>query len=390
MSFKYRPAKISDLDLLESLEKTCFDTDRLNKRRFLYFITKSHGDFILIEYKKTIVGYGLVLYHQTTSLARLYSIAIHPDFRGKKLAHSLLDKLIKASLVKECSYMRLEVKESNRPAISFYEKLGFRRFGHKKDYYEDHQNALLYEKKIKKIEKKQRHTVVPFYLQSTEFTCGPASLMMAMKALNKKLKFSREEEIQLWREATTIYMTRGHGGCGPHGMALAAKKRGFGVELYLNSKSTLFVEGVRTPKKKEIITLVQNQFERKLRKTKIKVHNQSFSWAHVENILKHQGIPLILISSYRLVQTKAPHWVVITGIEDQFIYFHDPEISKGQTAFDVIDIPVRKDEFEKMARFGKQPLKCLLAIYAPNKRKKRKQKLKQKNKKSKLIKRTKS
>jgi hypothetical protein len=40
------------------------------------------------------------------------------------------------------------------------------------------------------------------------FTCGPAALMMAMHGLNRDYQPSREEEINLWREATTIFMTR--------------------------------------------------------------------------------------------------------------------------------------------------------------------------------------
>ncbi|MCL1487420.1 MAG: peptidase C39 family protein [Marinobacter sp.] len=67
----------------------------------------------------------------------------------------------------------------------------------------------------------------PYYPQTTEFTCGPAALIMAMAALNQQQSLTTLEELKIWREATTIFMLSGHGGCGPHGLALAAWHRGF-------------------------------------------------------------------------------------------------------------------------------------------------------------------
>ena len=51
-----------------------------------------------------------------------------------------------------------------------------------------------------------RRGTVPYYNQTTDFSCGPSSLLMAMKALDPKSDFSRTHELQLWREANTIFM----------------------------------------------------------------------------------------------------------------------------------------------------------------------------------------
>ena len=45
--------------------------------------------------------------------------------------------------------------------------------------------------------------------------------MMAMAALKPEQEMSRRVELQIWREATTVFMTTGHGGCSAHGLALA-------------------------------------------------------------------------------------------------------------------------------------------------------------------------
>lgn len=360
---KYRKAKKSDIDALLSLERGSFDSDKLERRNFAYFLSLGHSSLIVQVLDNEIVGYGLLLFHRGTALARLYSIAISQKHQGQGLGKKLLMKLEEDALENECSYLRLEVSIENKSAIKLYEKSGYRKFALKKDYYENHSDALCYEKKIKKFKSSKLKVKVPYYRQTTDFTCGPSSLMMAMSALSKKIKPTRALEIQLWREATTIFMTSGHGGCGPHGLALSAHKRGFEVELYINTSSSLFVEGVRSKHKKEIIKLVQKSFEDEIKKEKIACYYDEYSWETIEEIFKSGGIPIMLISAYRLTESKAPHWIVLTGIEGDFIFFHDPEVSKDQSAIDNMHVPIRKDEFNLMAKFGSKQLKSIIALY---------------------------
>ncbi|MGH6929031.1 MAG: peptidase C39 family protein, partial [Dongiaceae bacterium] len=56
---------------------------------------------------------------------------------------------------------------------------------------------------------------MPHYGQTTDFTCGPSSLIMVMKALKPGVKADRALELQLWREENTIFLgTSGVlGGC---------------------------------------------------------------------------------------------------------------------------------------------------------------------------------
>src|SRR5262245_61519993 len=75
---------------------------------------------------------------------------------------------------------------------------------------------------------------LPYYNQSLDFTCGPASLMMAMRALDRTQPIDRAHELQLWREANTVFMGKGHPGSSPYGLALAAWRRGFKPELWLS------------------------------------------------------------------------------------------------------------------------------------------------------------
>jgi Domain of unknown function (DUF3335). len=149
-------------------------------------------------------------------------------------------------------YLRLEVSVDNTPAIKLYQTLGYQKFGIYRDYYEDHKDALRYQKRIRRYRDTLQHRSVHWLRQTTPFTCGPASLMMAMHGLNRAYQPSQEEEINLWREATTIFMTSGHGGCHPIGLALAAKRRQFTVEVWVNQTGTLFIDGVRSEEKNRL------------------------------------------------------------------------------------------------------------------------------------------
>ncbi|MGC3494878.1 peptidase C39 family protein, partial [Pseudomonas aeruginosa] len=80
---------------------------------------------------------------------------------------------------------------------------------------------------------------------TTDFTCGPACQLMAMGALQPERQVTPREQLRLWREATTNYMTAGHGGCSAQGLALAAWRRGFRDKQVLSASGPLFLDGER-------------------------------------------------------------------------------------------------------------------------------------------------
>ncbi len=272
MDFLVRPVENRDLEELVELEETSFSGDRMSRRRFQHWIKASNRVFLVVEKDRKVVAYGLVLLHKGTRLARLYSIAVSSLMRGQGIGKKLLLALEQAAVGEEagspCVWRWPRIMKVRSGCTR---DLGYRSFGEYHDYYEDHGDALRMQKRIRRIDPKQLIHPLPWFQQTTEFTCGPAALMMAMASLNKKIKPSQELELDLWREATTIFMTSGHGGCHPLGLALAAKKRGFKVSTYISTDKPLFLEGVRTEKKKEIMRTVDQQFRRRAKKEKIKL-----------------------------------------------------------------------------------------------------------------------
>lgn len=364
MNLTLRPAGVDDLSALVELENRCFDYDRLSRRNFQWMLTRAHASLTVAEGDGGVLGYALVLFHEGTSLARLYSIAIDPRARGIGLGQKLLEAAEQAARDNDRAYMRLEVRPDNRGAIALYERNGYRPFATVRDYYEDHSEALRFEKRIRNPGHDQRRHV-PFYRQTTDFTCGPACLLMAMGALQPERQLTRREELRLWREATTIYMTAGHGGCSPQGLALAAWRRGFRVKLALSASGPLFLDGVRNEDKKAVMRLVHEDFCEELDASG--VEQKRSARLDIPRQLARGGQPLVLISSYRLTRSKAPHWVLVTHYDEDFVYLHDPDVDHSQhrQPLDCQHIPVSHAEFDKMSRFGRSKLRAAVILFNP-------------------------
>lgn len=324
-----RLANADDIDALEHIEQRCFDSDRLSRRRMRYWIKAEHGILLLAESGSGIVGYGLVILRKGSRSARLYSLAVLGEARGQRIAPSLLQKLEALAAEKQKLFIRLEVAEDNKAAIKMYKQLGYRKFGIYRQYYATGADALRFQKPIQYASAIGPQQHYPWYKQTTSFTCGPSALMMAMKYVQEDTRFDQTTEIAIWRQATTIFMTSGHGGCHPLGLALAGRQRGFDVEVYSTQINDLFVDGVRSEHKKSIMRIVEQDFIERALKANIAVHKTDIQLAEIEAALSKGYGVICLISTYQFHGIKAPHWVVITHADERCLYLHDPDGSEG-------------------------------------------------------------
>lgn len=358
-----RRAELADIDALLQMEQQCFDSDRLSRRNFHWMIQKAHADLWLACYETEVVAYILTLYVRGTSLARIYSLAVSPQYRQQGLAKQLIKTAETAALAAGRSFIRLEVCPDNQQAVTLYQKLGYQPFDVVRDFYDDHSDAMRMMKVLQPDPAELPRDVV-HYSQITEFTCGPAALMMAMKTLDSDVVLNQALELQLWREATTIFMTSGHGGCSGQGLALAAARRGFQTVLLSNSREVPFINGVRQPAKKQVMACVHTDFERQIAASGIAEQICPVTVSELQSYLEQGGLALVLISSYRLNLSKAPHWVLVAGISSKFVYFHDPDIDHDddKTLTDSFYVPMTHAEFNRMLGFGRPRYQAAVVI----------------------------
>ena len=71
------------------------------------------------------------------------NIVTHKDFRGKGIGTVLFKELLAGLKADGIVKVFLEVEHDNVPALRLYEKLGFVKYGHRRDYYGAGKDAVL-------------------------------------------------------------------------------------------------------------------------------------------------------------------------------------------------------------------------------------------------------
>jgi ribosomal-protein-alanine acetyltransferase len=360
---RLRPASPGDLDSLVAIETAAFAGDTISRRSMRRFLTARSAAVIVAEQGGLPVGYALVLFRPNSASARLYSIAVAPSARGRGVGPALLAGAEEAALDRGCVWMRLEVRPDNAAAVARYQKAGYRQFGRRSGYYEDRSDALLFEKRLQpKLHGLQ--SAPPYRHQTTGFTCGPACLMMALAWANRIERFDPGLEFQLWREATTIFMTAGHGGCAPFGLAVALKRRGLYPEVYVNQPGPYFLDTVRSESKRRVMRLTQAGFRQEASALGIVTHMTALDESALIQAFDSNAVAIVLVSGYQLMRSKVPHWVFAFGHEGNCVLVHDPAAKRNDqdAAVAAETYAVPWGEFDRMTRFGPDHLRAALVI----------------------------
>lgn len=357
----FRTAIIYDIDELMHLECNTFDLDLISHRQMLRFLKSEHCVIHVSEDSNHIIGYILTLFHKGTLLSRIYSLAVDEQYRNKGIAQKLISLSERTSIEKGFTTIRLEVRQDNMAAIKLYSRLGYTELSHLTSYYQDLGHGIRMQKRLAYYGNKTL-LPIPFYAQTTQFTCGAACLAMILSYFDKNMILSRQLELKLWREATTIFMAAGHGGCSGHGLALSVAKRGFNVELWCQSQSIPFIDSVRNQEKKDIITLVHDDFVSNLEKLNVKIINAVPSLQFLENCISKGFGVLLLISTYRFNGNKEPHWIIISGMSKKFFFIHDPYVKDKTDITSSYHITVNKKMIIEIMSYGKQKLTSCLII----------------------------
>ena len=120
---------------------------------------------------------------------------------------------------------------------------------------------------------------------------------------------------------------------------------------------------MRSDSKRQVMELVQSDFEQQLAEAGIMPTVRRPSLEELEQELKSGHPVLVLISTWRLTGDKAPHWVVLIGMDAQFVFFHDPDVDSSRDRLaSAMQVPVRRDDFYAMMQYGKERFSAALAL----------------------------
>ncbi len=139
---KIRKMKETDLDQIIDVEHALF-TSPWKRQDFLYELNENPFSYLcVLEENNLIVGYYDCWV--TFETAQLCNIGVSMNYQGKGYSKLLMDHMIDYVSKQLCEVITLEVRVSNKKAISLYEKYGFIEVNIKKGYYQDNFEDALY------------------------------------------------------------------------------------------------------------------------------------------------------------------------------------------------------------------------------------------------------
>jgi len=141
MEYRIHDAAERHIDALEELERQCFSVP-WTRQQLRCELPDDRHIFLVAEAGDRLLGYvGLM---HVLDEGYLSNVAVAPDCRRQGVAAALIAELLRRAGERELSFVTLEVRTSNSPAIALYERFGFRRVGLRKNYYEyPREDALL-------------------------------------------------------------------------------------------------------------------------------------------------------------------------------------------------------------------------------------------------------
>ena len=102
-----RIGTLADLRALQVLENQTFSGDRLCRRSFARLLKSPNAALIVAAQAKALCGYALVLFRSGSQIARLYSLAVDPHYRRRRLGSTLLTAAEEAARARGAGAMRL-------------------------------------------------------------------------------------------------------------------------------------------------------------------------------------------------------------------------------------------------------------------------------------------
>lgn len=128
----YRHFVKDDLEGIAKLEKMCINPP-WSYNALCEFSEQDTSRILVATYNHEVYGY--ITYSVILDEVQIANIAVHPEQRRRGIAENLLKSLYANSAINGSRVIMLEVRESNKPAISLYQKCGYREVGRRKNYY---------------------------------------------------------------------------------------------------------------------------------------------------------------------------------------------------------------------------------------------------------------
>lgn len=138
-----------DIDGVFEVEKNCFE-HYWSKDSFKKELSNDVARYLVAKIDNEVVGYVGIWF--VMDEGHITNVAVHSDYRGKKIGDKLIQELVNMCKCNNIVSMTLEVRISNVIAQNLYKKYGFKLAGIRKEYYSDNkEDAMIMWSDIKAV-----------------------------------------------------------------------------------------------------------------------------------------------------------------------------------------------------------------------------------------------
>jgi ribosomal-protein-alanine N-acetyltransferase len=134
MNYRLTPMTAEHIDQIAALEKTCFSHPWSEAMLQEELWNDSAVIIAAVADDGTVVGYAGL--QTVLDEGYINNVAVDPRFRRQGVADELIAAFVRFGTAK-LSFLTLEVRASNAPAVALYQKHGFAQAGRRKNYYDD-------------------------------------------------------------------------------------------------------------------------------------------------------------------------------------------------------------------------------------------------------------
>lgn len=133
---------------IAEIEKLCF-SDPWSEKSVASELTNKLSLWLVALDGDRVAGY--IGSQSVLDGADVMNVAVHPDYRRQGIGRALVERLVAELQKTVVTFLMLEVRASNEPALALYTQLGFVEVGRRKNYYRNpKEDALIMRKEWEK------------------------------------------------------------------------------------------------------------------------------------------------------------------------------------------------------------------------------------------------
>jgi ribosomal-protein-alanine N-acetyltransferase len=138
---RIEPMQVADLPEVVAIERAAFGEKNRDEKHFLEEMGRPWSRLWVVREQGSAVR-GFLLSWVVTDELQILDVAVDPQARRRGLGLALMHHALADARVSEIRLVLLEVRASNLPALTLYERLGFERTRVRRSYYPDGEDGI--------------------------------------------------------------------------------------------------------------------------------------------------------------------------------------------------------------------------------------------------------